>query len=114
MISDSAFKKIIGLRHHFPKLDDRGALLIPTGLKVKDPEFMKYRHLPVNWEIEQVTKKDLPEDFSPKAVKIVDLFRRKMINLDYEIMLIFDYKTGELVYCFVNENNSGEVFRRSR
>ena len=111
MISDSAFKKIIELRHHFPKLDERGALLIPTKLKLKDLEFMKYRHLPVNWEIGAVTEDNLPEEFSPKAVKIVDLFRRKTIDLDYEVMLIFDYETGDLVYCFVNDLGHGdEVF----
>lgn len=71
MISDSAFKKITGLRHDFPKIDDRGALLIPTSLKLKDLEFMKYRHLQVNWEIGAVTEYNLPEEFSPEAVKIV-------------------------------------------
>ncbi|WP_405266962.1 hypothetical protein [Methanobrevibacter sp.] len=98
MISNSAFKKIINLKNHFPKIDNRGALLIPAGLKLKDLDFMKYRHLPVNWQISAVTEDDLPEEFSPKAVKLVDLFRRKTIGLDNEAMLIFDYTTGELIY----------------
>ena len=109
MISNSALRKIIDIKNHLPKLDDRGALLIPTSLKLKDLEFMKYRHMPVNWHIDAVTEDDLPEEFSPKAVKLVDLFRRKTIDLDYEAMLIFDYKTGELIYCFVNDCRSGEV-----
>lgn len=108
MISNSAFKKIINLKKHFPKLDNRGALLIPTTLKLKDLEFMKYRHLPVNWQINAVTEDDLPKEFSPKAVKLVDLFRRKTIDLSYEVMLIFDYKTGELIYCFVNYLGDGD------
>ena len=110
MISNSTLKKIITLKNHFPKLDDKGALLVPTSLKLKDIEFMKYRHLPVNWQIMPVTGNDLPSEFSPKAVKLIDLFRRKTIDLTYEVMLIFDYKTGELIYCFVNDNESGEVY----
>lgn len=86
-----------------PKMDNRGALLIPLSLKVKDLEFAHYRHIPINWNIEAVMPKCLPKDFSKNAVKIVDMFRRKTIDLDYEIMLIFDYKTAELLYCFVNE-----------
>ncbi|AMD17342.1 hypothetical protein TL18_04475 [Methanobrevibacter sp. YE315] len=51
MISNSTFKKLINLGNHFPKLGDKGALLIPTSLKLNDLEFTKYRHLSVNWEI---------------------------------------------------------------
>lgn len=111
MISNSTLKKIIYLKNHFPKLDDKGALLVPTSLKLKDIEFMKYRHLPVNWQIRPVTGNDLPSEFSPKAVKLIDLFRRKTIGLTYEVMLIFDYKTGELLYCFVNDfGESNEIY----
>lgn len=91
-----------------PKMDNRGALLIPLSLKVKDLEFAHYRHIPINWNIEAVMPKCLPKDFSKNAVKIVDMFRRKTIDLDYEIMLIFDYKTAELLYCFVNEESGGD------
>ena len=111
MISNSALRKIIDLRNRFPKLDDKGGLLIPTSSKLNDFDFMKYRHLPVNWQISAVTEDDLPEEFSPKAVKLVDLFRRKTVDLEYEVMLIFDYGTGELIYCFVNDSGqSNEVF----
>ena len=110
MISSSTSKKIIGLKNHFPKIDDKGALLVPTSLKLEDTEFMKYRHLPVNWQIKPVTGNDLPEEFSQEAVKLIDLFRRKTIDLTYEVMLIFDYETGQIIYCFVNDNESGEVY----
>ena len=108
MISKTPLKKIISTYKKRNKLDNRGALLIPIGFKLKDTEFMHYRHLPINWEIEPVTKKDFPDEFSSSAVKIVDLFRRKTIDLDYEIMLIFDYKTSELIYCFVNDEGEGD------
>ena len=110
MISSSTSKKIIGLKNHFPKLDDWGALLVPMSLKLEDTEFMKYRHLPVNWQIKPVTGNDLPEEFSQEAVKLIDLFRRKTIDLTYEVMLIFDYETGQIIYCFVNDDESGEVY----
>lgn len=111
MISSSTLNKIINLKNRFPKLDDKGALLVPTSLKLEDIEFMKYRHLPVNWQIMPVTGNDLPSEFSSKAVKLIDLFRRKTIDLTYEVMLIFDYKTGELIYCFVNDfGESNEIY----
>lgn len=39
------------------------------------------------------------------AVKLVDLFRKKTINIDYECLMYFDYTTGELIYCFVGDEN---------
>ena len=111
MYSKSSLQKSINLKRFFQKLDNKGSLLIPNNLKITDTDFYKYRHLPVNGEINPVTGKDLPDEFSAKAVKLVDLFRRKTFDLDYEIMLFFDYITGELIYCFVNDKgNSNEVF----
>ena len=89
--------------------DNNGALLIPTELLLEDEEFLKYRHLEVNWNIKAITKKDLPNDFSNKAVKLIDLFRKKTINLDYECLIYFDYITGELIYCFVNDNGKCKI-----
>lgn len=104
MISKDCMSRILSLRNHFPKLDEKGGILLPLDLKIRDIDFMKYRHLPVNWDIEAVRNDDLPDEFSPDSVKLVDIFRRKTIDLDYEVMLIFDYKTAELIYCFVNNN----------
>jgi hypothetical protein len=109
MISKDCMNRILSLRNHFPKLDEKGGILLPLDLKIRDIDFMKYRHLPVNWDTEAVRNDDLPDEFSPDSVKLVDIFRRKTIDLNYEAMLIFDYKTAELVYCFVSDNESGEV-----
>ena len=109
MTFKNLLKMIWDIKNILPKIDIKGALLIPFDLKVKDNEFIHYRNLPVNWQIKSVTSDDLPKEFSRNAVKIVDLFRRKTIDLDYEVMLIFDYNTGELVYCFVNEDDGDEV-----
>ena len=56
-----------------------------------------------------ISSEDLPDEFSQKAVKLVDLFRRKTAHLSYECMLFFDYKTGEIIYCFVEDNLDGRI-----
>lgn len=77
MISINSFKKIVR-DLHLDKIydsvkecchDARGGFLIPTSAKVKDSENAKYRHLPINWDLSPITKDDLPEEFSPQAVK---------------------------------------------
>lgn len=90
--------------------DNSGDFLIPTSAKISDSEYARYRHLPINWSIPPITKDDLPEEFSPQAVKTVDMFRRKTIDLPYECMLYFDYISGDIVSCsFSNQNSPDEV-----
>ena len=91
------------------KIDDRGAFVLPFELRLKDQEFLKYCHLDVDWDIPSISSEDLPDEFSQKAVKLVDLFRRKTAHLSYECMLFFDYKTGEIIYCFVEDNLDGRI-----
>ena len=76
-------------------IDNRGAFVLPFELKLKDQEFLKYCHLDVDWNVDSISKGDLPPEFCKKAVNLVDLFRRKTVNLPYECLLFFDYKTGE-------------------
>ncbi|WP_407381964.1 hypothetical protein [Methanobrevibacter sp.] len=85
--------------------DEYGQLLIPLKLKLTDDEYKFYRELTIDWTISPIKKEDLPEEFSKKACKLVDLFRRKTINLDFECMLYFDYYTGEIIYCFIGNEN---------
>lgn len=89
--------------------DNRGAFVLPFELKLKDQDFLKYCHFDVDWDIDSISAEDLPSDFSSKAVKLVDLFRRKTVNLPYECLLFFDYKTGEIIYCFVEETLEGQI-----
>ena len=67
--------------------DNKGGFLIPVEVKVKDKEFTRYRHLPINWSISPITKEDLPDEFSQKAVNTVDMFRRKTYDLDCECLI---------------------------
>ncbi|MBQ2654385.1 MAG: hypothetical protein IJF83_12590 [Methanobrevibacter sp.] len=123
MISKNTLNGIIG-RFHLKRFfksqkeflrDNRGGFLIPIEVKLSDVEFARYRCLSINWSLPQLTEKDLPPDFSKKAVKTVDMFRRKTYSLDYECMIYFDIETGNIVFCnFSNENKpdavTGEIY----
>lgn len=90
--------------------DNRGGFLMPIEVKITDKEYERYRHLPINWEISSITKDDLPEDFSEKAVKTVDMFRRKTYDLDCECLIYFDIETGDIVFCsFASGDKLNEV-----
>lgn len=90
--------------------DNSGGFLIPSSSKAIDLDFERYRHLPVNWSVAPITKDDLHDEFSPRAVKTVDMFRRKTVDLPYECMIYFDYVTGSIVSCnFSNNNTPDEV-----
>lgn len=86
--------------------DNKGGFLIPTSAKLTDTDYEHYRHLPINWSIPPVTKEDLPIEFSPQAIKTVDMFRRKTVDLPYECMIYFDYKSGNIVSCNFSDKNS--------
>ena len=92
----------------FFTIDNVGAFVLPIELRLQDQEFLKYIHLDVDWDVDSISAEDLPGEFGPHAVKLVDLFRRKTANLPYECMLYFDYKTGQIIYCFIG-NESGRV-----
>jgi hypothetical protein len=74
-------EKIFGL----DKLDNFGGLLLPSSLKLQDRDFYKYIHLPVDWNLKAISSTEVPNEFSDKAVKIVDLFRRKTFIVFYEM-----------------------------
>ena len=52
-------------------------MLIPLELKLTDEEYKFYRELAVDWTIPPIKEEDLPKEFSKKACKLVDLFRKK-------------------------------------
>lgn len=52
----------------------------------------------------------MPEDFSEKGVKTVDMFRRKTYDLDCECLIYFDIETGDIVFCsFASGDKLNEV-----
>ncbi len=90
--------------------ENSGGFLIPSSSKLTDVEYARYRHLEVNWSISPVTKDDLPSEFSPQAVKTVDMFRRKTVDLNFECMILFDYISGDIISCnFSKESDNGKV-----
>ena len=82
MLSKTSLKKIVHNKyvqgflksHEESGRDNRGGFLIPSSSKTTDTDYGRYRHLPVNWSIAPITKDDLPEVFTPQAVKTVDMF----------------------------------------
>lgn len=91
--------------------DNRGGFLIPASAKITDSDYAKYRHLPINWSIAPITAEDLPKEFSTQAVKTVDMFRRKTFDLPYECMILFDYKTGNIISCSFSEDSEDDTVK---
>lgn len=79
----------------------RKIILILSGLIspiTGESDYEKYQKLEIK-DVASIKKSDLPQEFSDETFKIVDEFIRKTINLDYEILLYFDYITGEILRC---------------
>lgn len=89
--------------------DNRGGFLILLEVKIKDKEFARYRHLPIYWSISPITRDDLPDEFSQKAVNVVDMFRRKTHDLDCECLIYFDIVSGNIVSCNFSDGNNYNV-----
>ena len=89
--------------------DNRGGFLIPFEVKITDKEFERYRHLPINWDISPITKENLPKEFSQKAIKTADMFRRKTYDLECECLIYFDIHTGNIVSCNFSDYEPDEV-----
>lgn len=90
--------------------DNRGGFLILFEVKITDKEYERYRHLPIDWSLSPITKADLPEEFSEKAVKTVDIFRRKTIGLNFECLIYFDIDNGNIISCnFADKDNPDKV-----
>lgn len=51
-------------------------------------------------------KSDLPHEFSDKSFEVVDEFIRKTIDLDYKILLYFDYITGKILRCKIGNKTN--------
>ena len=81
--------------------DSNGGLVLPiSGNAYNDEDFLEYQRLDVDWTIKPVNPEDLPSDFCDEACRLVDEFRRKTVNGKVEWMMYFDYKTGEVIYCW--------------
>ena len=94
--------------------DQRGALILPIdGITIEDKDWIKYKSLKLNNHLESINPDDLPSDFCEDACKLVDEFRRKTADEKVEWMLYFDYKTGDVIYCWEGEiGKCGGDFKR--
>lgn len=94
--------------------DNRGGLVLPfKGSAYNDEDFLEYQRLEFDKTIKSILPEDLPSDFCDEACRLVDEFRRKTVNEKVEWMLYFDYKTGEVIYCWKGrEGRSGGDYER--
>ena len=84
--------------------DQSGGLVLPIdGITIEDKDWIKYQSLKVDKTVKSINPKDLPEDFGDEACRLVDEFRKKTVNEKVEWLLYFDYKTGEVIYCWEGE-----------
>ena len=87
--------------------DNRGGLVLSFGdIDYKDAEWIEYKLLRPDRSVKSVNPCDLPDEFCDEACRVVDEFHRKTVNQDVEWMLYFDYKTGEVVYCWKGDENN--------
>ena len=106
IVSLESFKELFNDKH--------GGLVLPiSGSAYNDEDFLEYQRLEVDWTIKPVNPNVLPSDFCDDACKLVDEFKRKTVNENVEWMLYFDYKTGEVIYCWKGgEGKSGGNYEK--
>ena len=131
MISNSAFKKIIELRHHFPKLDNRGVLLskydvaiihnhprdygCPPSSKnfqILDLDFQNYELISSFEELWTIESKCPIDDVDSIKDHIHNLYRsareinEEKFHDDEEIFSKTNELYGELILNYINNLNS--------
>ena len=70
--------------------------------------FRKYKELETK-STKLITIDDLPSEFSEDALKTINEFIQKTHDLEYEIVMYFDYVTGEILKCAVGDLNSVKI-----
>lgn len=89
--------------------DNRGGLVLSFDeIHIPDKGWLEYKRLEVDESVKSISRNDLPNDFCPKACKLVDEFHKKTVNEDIEWMLYFDYTDGEVIYCWKGEEDKTE------
>lgn len=68
----------------------------------------KYKKLKIK-KNPSIKKSDLPFEFSDNTFNVVDEFIKKTIGIDYEILLYFDYITGEILKCKIGSKTNVEL-----
>ena len=53
---------------------------------------------------------DLPKNFNKSSFKTIDEFIKKTYNLEYECVIYFDYKTGEILKCAMGKIDEVKIY----
>ena len=103
IISSATFEEFLN--------DTSGRLILPsTSKSYNNEDLLKYNKLKLNTSVKTMNKNDLPDDFSQKAIALVNEFHQKTIDEEIEGVLYFDYITGEILYCFKGNSESTRGF----
>lgn len=68
----------------------------------------KYGKLEIK-DVPSINKSDLPKEFGDEAFKVVDEFIRKTNDLNYEVLLYFDYISGKILKCKIGTERNVEL-----
>ena len=83
-------------------------IMLSTILNNDETDCEKYKKLEIK-DVPSIKKSDLPPEFCDEAFIIVDEFIRKTRDLNYEILLYFDYETGDILKCKIGETNKVQI-----
>ena len=83
-------------------------MMILVLVLIKQTDCEKYVKLKLN-DAPLIKKSDLPSEFSDEAFKVVNEFIKKTIDLDYEILIFFDYNSGEILQCKIGKINKVKI-----
>ncbi|MEE0934635.1 MAG: hypothetical protein U0L42_03085 [Methanobrevibacter sp.] len=83
-------------------------IIILSVINRTDNDLEKYLKLGITSSA-SIKKSDLPSEFSDNAFKVVNEFIQKTIDLNYEILIFFDYDSGEILQCKIGEINKVKI-----
>ena len=87
------------------------AIIVMLSILINDSEesdLERYMNLKIE-DTPSINRTDLPSEFSYESFEIVDEFIRKTKNIDYEILLYFDYIEGEILKCKIVSASNGKL-----
>ena len=74
----------------------------------EESDLERYMNLKIE-DTPSIKRTDLPSEFSDKTFKIIEDFIKKTKNIDYEILIYFDYIEGEILKCKIGSKSNVKI-----
>ena len=87
------------------------AIIVMLSILINDSEesdLERYMNLKIE-DTPSIKRTDLPSEFSDKTFKIIEDFIKKTKNIDYEILIYFDYIEGEILKCKIGSKSNVKI-----